>query len=116
VFISESPLIVSDIFLNRTTLICESVGQPVDSYSWFDNGQEIFTTTPGFQFRQIVSDHRLSTYNQILNIPFNASGTFTCEVSDVNGMTASRSLILNCTFYFDITNEATSVLFCAYLS
>jgi hypothetical protein len=98
VFVSESPLNVSDIFLNRTTLVCESAGQPVDSYSWLNNGQEILTTTSGFQFWQIVTDHRLSKYHQILKIPLKVSGTFTCEVRNVNGMTASKSIVLNCMF------------------
>jgi hypothetical protein len=97
-FISESVLIVPDLFLNRTSLVCVSVGQPVNNYTWFNNGQELsLTTGSGFQFQQIISDHHLSKYHQILNIPLSASGTFTCEVSDVNGMTASRSLQLNCT-------------------
>ena len=89
-------LVINRIDSNRTTqiLTCISSGRPVDMFTWLKDGSPVGTE---FTQNQTITDALTATYQHILTSDdiANFVGSFTCIVRGRDGVSASRTQILN---------------------
>ena len=97
-FFPASSLIITDLsFRDPTTLVCSSTGRPVDSVTWLKNGATINTATTNFATAQSLTNPLQGGYENVLTSQQASDfvGTFTCRLTDAEGTSTNRNLIVN---------------------
>ena len=92
-------MVITDLLLNGSSLVCISSGWPVDSVTWLKNGEEIdlMEANSTLQYQQSIEDPILSIYHQVLtsdDVSFFVD-TCTCQLSDSVGFIVSRDLTIS---------------------
>ena len=90
-------MVITDLFVNGSSLVCISSGWPVDSVTWLKNGIEIESANSTLQYHQSIEDPILAIYHQVLTSDgsYLFVNTLTCQLNDSAGFIVSRDITIS---------------------
>ena len=99
-----SDIYISEVAYNRdlSRINCVSSGRPVDTWEWLKDGKVIKNSNYTFNQSQVISNYTAPTFVHALSSEdvVVMQGRFTCLVTDSDGNTDCKTIMINSKNFF----------------